>query len=161
MDPVEQAQRNRVVAVARTWLGTPYHTAARVKGGGADCLTLLVEVFEEAGLIRHLEIPHYPADWHLHRDAERYLNGLLEHTGEVDGPPLPGDIALWRFGRCYSHGAIVVQWPTVIHAYVGRGCVLEDAEAATWLTHVGENTEERGKPRPRRIFSYWNRKPNE
>lgn len=129
----------------------------RVKGAGADCLTLLAEVYHEAGLIPHIEIPFYPKDWHLHRDAERYLDGLMRYTREIEGPPLPGDVVLWRFGRCFSHGAIVVQWPVIIHAYVGRACALEDAEAASWLTTIGENTEDCGRPRPKRFFSYWGR----
>jgi hypothetical protein len=34
--------------------------------------------------------------------------------------------------------AIVVAWPVIIHAYVGRTCTLEDAVAAEWLSQVGE-----------------------
>ncbi len=68
----------------------------------------------EAGLIHQVEVPKYSHQWHLHRSEELYLNGLLGHTHEIEGPPLPGDIVLWKFGRCYSHGAIVVEWPTII-----------------------------------------------
>jgi len=153
----ESEERARVVEVAHGWIKTPYRHAARLKGKGADCLTLLAEVFAEAGLIPRAVIPYYPHDWHLHNDAERYLDGLLKYTREIEGPPLPGDIVLWKFGRCFSHGAIVVEWPMVIHAYVGRTCTLEDAQAASWLTHIGENTGDKGKPRPRRHFSFWGR----
>jgi cell wall-associated NlpC family hydrolase len=153
----ELDERKRVVEVAHQWLKTPYHHAARIKGVGCDCLTLLAEVFTEAELVPRIDVPYYPKDWHLHRDAERYLDGLLGYTREIEGPPLPGDVVLWKFGRCYSHGAIVVKWPVVIHAYVGRNCIIEDTEAATWLNFIGENREESGKPRPRRFFSYWGR----
>ena len=33
---------------------------------------MLAEVYEACGVIPHLEIPFYPADWNTHRDAERY-----------------------------------------------------------------------------------------
>lgn len=148
-------QRQRVVRVARSWLGTPYHTGARVKRAGIDCLTLLAEVFTEAGITPRIDIPHYNPDWHLHQGEERYLNGLLGYCREIDGPPQPGDIALWKFGRCFSHGAIIVEWPFVIHAYVGRTVTLENADAAAWLTHIGENVAERGRPRPKKFFSVW------
>jgi cell wall-associated NlpC family hydrolase len=151
----EEAERARVVAVARSFLRTPYHHAGRLKGAGVDCLTLLAETFCEAGLVPHIALPHYPHDWHLHREAERYLNGLLRYTREIEGPPQPGDVVLWKFGRCYSHAAIVVEWPLVIHAFVNQGCVLEDAEKAARLARVGENGPEQGRPRPRRYFSYW------
>lgn len=146
---IEERQRAAVVAEARSWLGTPYHHEARVKGAGVDCAQLLVGVFSAVELIAPPEIEHYPPDWHLHRAGERYLGIVLDHAREIAGQPLPGDIALWRFGRCFSHGAVVVDWPLVIHAYLGRPCVLEDAVKAVWLDRVG------GKERPRRFFSYW------
>jgi cell wall-associated NlpC family hydrolase len=129
----------------------------RVRGVGADCLTLLAEVYEQAGLVPHIEVPYYPQQFMLHNGAERYLEGLLQYAVEVEGPPKPGDIALWKFGRCFSHAAIVVQWPLVVHAYVNRTCSLEDVSAATWLNVIGENTGDHGKPRPRKFFSYWSR----
>ncbi len=149
---MQDTERARVVAVAREWLGTPYHTGGRVKDAGVDCLTLLAEVFHEAGLVEKIDIPYYPNDWHLHRAAERYLDGLLQYTREISAP-LPGDIALWKFGRCFSHGAIVIEWPIIIHAYVGRECTLEDASKAKWLSHIGEDAGESAKLRPVRFFS--------
>jgi len=157
MTTQEQQERQRVVEEALSWQSTPYHHAARVKGEGVDCLTLLACVWENAGLVPAVTIPYYPKDWMHHRDAERYLEGLLSYCAEIEGPPLPGDIVLWKFGRCYSHGAIVVEWPTIIHACAGRNVSLEDAEKAAWLTHVGENTDDHGRPRPRKYFSYWGR----
>ena len=155
MDKLEQEQRARVVDVAMTWLGTPYHHAGRVKGAGVDCLTLLAEVFREAGVVEPVEVPFYPMDWMHHRDAERYLEGLMQYAKPIDGPPQTGDIVLWKVGRCFSHGAIVTNWPQIIHAQAGRVVTLEDAENAAWLTHVGENVAGKGKPREKRFFSYW------
>ncbi|MDE2166546.1 MAG: hydrolase [Alphaproteobacteria bacterium] len=114
--PPHAAERAALVRCPRTWLRTPYHHRGRVKGAGADCAMLLAKVYAEADLVPVLAIPHYPPDWHLHRDAERYLGVLLDHVVEIAGPPTPVDIALWRFGRCFSHGAIVVDWPVVLHA---------------------------------------------
>jgi cell wall-associated NlpC family hydrolase len=56
------SQRQRVVTEAETWLRTPYHHMGRIKGGGTDCLMLLAEVYEAAGVIRHLDVPFYPPD---------------------------------------------------------------------------------------------------
>ena len=151
--PPHAPQRAAVIRCARQWLRTPYHHRGRLKGAGVDCAMLLAEVYAEAGLVQPLAIPHYPPDWHLHRDAERYLGVLLEHTVEIGGPPSPADIALWRFGRCFSRGAIVVDWPVVIHAYLGRGCVLEDAEKAEWLSRIGEGRDAQPKRRPVKFFT--------
>ena len=120
-------RRTAVVAAAREWLGTPYHHMGRVRRAGTDCLMLLAEVYETAGVVPHIEVPFYPPDWNLHRDAERYLEGLVQYAREIAGPPEPGDIALFKFGRCFAHGATVTAWPRLIHAYVGQGVVEADA----------------------------------
>src|SRR4029078_6925542 len=91
-------KRRAVLREAESWIGTPFHHAARVKGAGVDCLMLLAEVYERAGVSRRIEPPFYVPDWHLHRDAERYMEGLLRYARSADVPE-PGDIALFRFGR--------------------------------------------------------------
>ena len=115
--------REAAIAEARTWLGTPYHHRARIKGAGVDCLLLLHEVYVRAGVFeavgidpQTIVIPEYPADIMLHRSEETYLEGIRQYAAEV-AVPEPGNIALWKFGRIYSHAAIIVDWPTVIHAY--------------------------------------------
>ena len=37
----EIEERERLIAEAKEWLGTPYHTAGRIKGAGCDCGTFL------------------------------------------------------------------------------------------------------------------------
>ena len=122
-----RALRAAVVEEAESWIGTPFHHAARIKGAGVDCLMLLAEVYERAGVAPHIDPPFYVPDWHLHRDAERYLEGLTRYASEIPFPPQPGDIALFRFGRTFSHGAIVTDWPRLVHAYWSIGVVHGDA----------------------------------
>lgn len=119
-------QRSAVVAEAESWLGTPYHHMARLKGVGCDCLTLLAAVYHSAEVIPAIDISYYPPDWHLHRSDERYMDGLLAYAREVAAPE-PGDAALFKFGRCFAHGAVIVEWPRLIHAWNGLGVVRADA----------------------------------
>lgn len=164
MDEQEQVERNAVVSVARSYLGTPYAHEGRVRGrkGGVDCIQFIAAVFERAGIVPPIKIEHYPFDWHLHRDAERYLEGVTRYASEVPEPPyrepLPGDLVLWRYGRAYAHGAIVTEWPMVIHAILHDGCTLCEVDKSPWLNFIGEPHEDTGKPRPRKFFSCWPRK---
>ena len=108
--------RAAVVAEAESWLRTPYHHHARVKGAGVDCAQILIGVYGAVGLVEPFDTGEYPMDWMFHRDEERYLAWVERYAREV-AHPLPGDIAVWRFGRTFSHGAIVTEWPHIIHAY--------------------------------------------
>lgn len=149
----ESQERARVIQIAKSCLGTPYKNCSMIKGKGLDCLTLLAVVYQEAGLISNVKIPHYSPDFMKHRGTELYLQGLLGYTHEVE-KALPGDIALWKFGRCFSHAAIVVEWPVIIHAHISRNCMMEDIEKAQWLNLIGR------EKRPVKYFSYW-KKNNE
>lgn len=119
----EQEQRDRVVLEARDWLRTPYHHQGRVKGVGVDCLMFLCEVYHRAGLVPFVDPRPYPRDWHLHRSEERYLSGLMQYAKPVLEPKA-GDVALFKFGRCYSHAAIMLGEDELIHSYLGLGVVL-------------------------------------
>ena len=143
------SERERVIAEAKSWIGTRYHTMARVKGAGVDCLMFLAEVYERAGVIPHVEIPYYPQDWHLHRHDERLMDGVLKFAHPVETPK-PGDIALWKFGRAFAHSAIVIEWPAlVIHAVKPVGVVMDRADMAGLRF-------DRSGPREVRFFSPWN-----
>lgn len=125
-------QRDAVAVEALAWVGTPYHHHGRIKGVGVDCLMLLAEVFEAAGVVPHLDPGTYAPQWHLHRSDELYLQGLMQHCDELPAgaDPQLGDVGLWRFGRTFSHGGIVVQGghnPTIVHAYIGSGVIVSRA----------------------------------
>ena len=123
----EREQRAAVVAEARTWLRTPYHHAADVKGHGVDCAMLLVRVYCDLGLVEKFDPRPYTKDWFLHRDEERYLGFLLARSREVR-TPLEGDIVLFRMGRCFAHAGIVsrVAPLAIIHAFAPARSVVED-----------------------------------
>lgn len=86
-----------------------------------------------------------------------YLHFLRKVTTEVDPPARPGDIAVWRFGRAFSHGAIVTEWPWIVHACLVDSVRIEDVSKALWLTTIGERGPECNKPRPMKLLSRWSR----
>ncbi|MDI3260372.1 MAG: hypothetical protein QJR02_11815 [Sinobacteraceae bacterium] len=122
-------EREAILAEARSWIGTPWHHRQRVKGAGVDCINFIIGVFHAVGLAPDIDPGEYPADWHLHRDDERILNGLARYAHRVDSPR-PGDIAAYRFGRCVSHAAIVEDEHYIIHAYVVARAVVRTERSA-------------------------------
>lgn len=143
-----QKQRSEIIAAARSWRGTPYHHEGHVKGAGVDCLYFIAESYREAGVFDRVDIPKYAFQWNLNRSEETYLLGLLKYAHEVVTPQ-PGDIALWKIGRTFSHGAIVIEWPHIIHAVSAAGVTEENVDNAVWLKF------DHKKLRPVKFFSYW------
>lgn len=128
----ERDQRLSVCSEALSWLGTRYHPHARVKNGGVDCATFLLEVFQRRALVEPYDPGYYAPDWHMHRNEELYLKHIerfcvkkIEADGNIEDA-LPGDVPLFQFGRTISHGAIMLHVPVVIHSYVQRGVILDD-----------------------------------
>lgn len=118
--------RQKALQEAQTWLGTPYHHHGRVKGAGVDCGQLLIGVFGAVGVIEPRPID-YACDWHLHHSEEQFIEFIKSFGGfRIETPPQPGDIGIYRFGRCFSHGSIVLNDQEVIHSYIGLGVVVNN-----------------------------------
>ena len=142
----EQEQRLTIVEEAQNWLRTPYHHQGQLKGVGVDCAMLLYKVFNNVGLIPEITFESYSPQWHLNKSDEKYLDWVKQYSAEITTNPQPGDVVLYQFGRCLSHGAIVVQWPTVIHAVIDIGVFLDRGDNISIKLH-----------RPTRMvfYSYW------
>jgi cell wall-associated NlpC family hydrolase len=85
---------------------------------------VMIEVYKACGLIPATVDPRpYTHDWHMHRSEENYLAGVMDLADRVEEPQ-PGDIALFKFGRCVSHGGIVIKWPVIVHAYIEHDAVV-------------------------------------
>ncbi|MDE2112522.1 MAG: C40 family peptidase [Alphaproteobacteria bacterium] len=89
---------SHVVALARTWIGTPYVHRASVKGVGCDCLGLLRGVWRELhGGEEPESPPPYSADWAEAQGTETLRDALARHLVAIDIKDIaPGDIALFR-----------------------------------------------------------------
>ena len=110
-----------------------------------DCAQFPLAVYSACGLIEPFDPGDYPPDWHLHRSEERYLNQVRARARQKEGDaPLPGDFVVFRVGRCFAHGAIVVAWPRIIHAVVNRCVTLDEANSG------------RLAKSPRIAFTLWN-----
>ena len=139
------ALRARVVAQALSWLGTPYAHRQRLKSVGVDCAQLPLAVYAAAGALADADVGAYASQWHLHRGEELYLGHLQALGGReiARAAAAPGDLALWRYGRTFSHGAILVgPGGRVVHAVQGLGVVLGDLDA-----------DEDLRGRPMRLFT--------
>lgn len=155
MSNSEAEIRARVVAEAKTWIGTPYVSNGMVKGkrGGTDCAMLLVGVYANTGIIsKDFDPRPYPPQWHVHRNEERYMNYVLQFATEIPPPPermpLPGDLVMFKLGLAFAHAAIITDWPFVIHALGDSIVTADDISKAT--------TGKRALwTAPKHFFTFW------
>ena len=141
----EAEERAAVVAEAMTWLMTPYHHHARIKGVGVDCANLPAAVYEAVGLIPNVQ-PDYSPQWYEHRDEELFLAFVTPYATEITRDEIgPGDFAIWKFGRTYAHGGIITAPPLMIHA-----------SAPNQIVHLADiDRDDDFGTRPRRFFTLW------
>jgi cell wall-associated NlpC family hydrolase len=115
-------RRGLIIVEALSFVGTPFHHAGMIKGVGVDCLSFIYLCYLNVGLVEPQTIPFYRPDFMRHQSEETYLNGLLKHGHEVKAP-LPGDIAIYKWGRIFAHAGIVIDWPRMLHADADNGVI--------------------------------------
>lgn len=124
----------RAAEIARTWLGTPYHHHARVKGVGVDCAQLMLGIAEELGLITTgLVVENYSTEWHLHNREEKMLNLIEEFGCKPKEVHEVGDILAFQFGRVCSHLGIYVGEQQFIHARLDVRQVVLNTLSGDWV----------------------------
>lgn len=138
-------QRLKVVNEALTWVNTPFHERAAIKGVGVDCARLIAAVFKNA-LGLEMPVPEISLQYNLNHSREVYLEEVSKYFHEIERERLgAGDLVIPKIGRIHWHGSIVIGWPAVISAHGHAGKVLvSNAEVDDWI--VG---------REMKYFSLW------
>src|SRR5512145_3026693 len=114
--------RTHIVSLARSWLGTPYHHQASLKGAGCDCIGLVRGVWRELYGSEPQALPAYTRDWAEGSGRETLLEAARRHLVELaPSEAQPGDVLIfrWRRGTLAKHCAILATPATMIHALEG------------------------------------------
>ena len=123
----------QAVAAARSWVGTPYHHQASVRGIGADCLGLVRGVFGEV-MARDVEMPPpYSRDWGETNGVETLLDAARRNLEPVALANIqPGDVLIFRLRErtIAKHAAILATHQTMIHAM--EGAVASEVAFSSW-----------------------------
>ena len=132
---------DKVVGLARDWLGTPYRHQASCCGVGCDCLGLIRGVWRALYGSEPEPVPAYSMDWSEPQREERLWRAALRHLEVRSGAsPGPGDVVLFRMrdGGVAKHVGIISMIhpvPRFIHSYSGTG-VVENALSAPWRRKI-------------------------
>jgi NlpC/P60 family putative phage cell wall peptidase len=128
--------RQRVVAAARGWLGTPYHHQASLRDVGSDCLGLIRGIWREFYGEEPEAMPPYTPDWGSATGSETLLAAASRHLVKIDdvSAAKPGDVLVFRMraSGVAKHAGILTGPSRLIHAQEGFG-VVEISLGAWWL----------------------------
>lgn len=117
--------RNQIISEAKTWIGTPFHYHARIKGVGCDCVGLIIGVSEALGIqcLDQLLLPNYD----VYKDKDYLLECM--YSNFKSGSKTKGAIAVvgskdrgWHIGLLNT---IVGNKFTWIHSCMITGMVTE------------------------------------
>jgi NlpC/P60 family putative phage cell wall peptidase len=110
------------VALARGWIGTPYHHQASLKLVGCDCLGLIRGVWRER-MGSDAEVPPaYSRDWAEASGVETMLAAANRHLDPVVLADMaPGAVLLFRLRptTVVKHAGLLATPATFIHAIEG------------------------------------------
>lgn len=98
---------DKLIELAKTYIGTPHINGGDIKGAGLDCCTLVTNFYAELG---YKKIPvsfGYSADWYCRRNCKEILLPYLEKYFDKVASLLPGDLVSYRWGySSYAHLSI-------------------------------------------------------
>ncbi len=130
--------RQALVQEARSWLGTPYHHQARLKGVGVDCAGLPVGCARTLGLVApDFDVEPYPR----RPDGVTLIAHCDRWATRVELVNMAvGDMVVFKIARWPQHIGILADWIhggfSVIHALGtadGKGRVVEHRLSAGFL----------------------------
>ena len=153
---VEAKSRAAFIAEALSWIGTPFVNCGDIKGAGGavDCAMLLTRCAVDTGLLAPFDPRPYAPHWHVHQDRELFVEFLTDRLGAREvAAPRPGDVAVFRFHRTFSHGAVILNSTDMVHAWDGYRMVCQTRrDEAQFADEWVFGTR---KPRPVRYFDLW------
>lgn len=121
------AWRSKIVGVAKSWIDTPYHHGAKVKGVGCDCFGLIRGIWEEIYSGPEPEQPPvYTRDWAEASGEEHMLAAADRWMQKVDVADMfSGDVIMFRYAEGFiaKHAGILIEDCRMIHAMDGRSVV--------------------------------------
>jgi cell wall-associated NlpC family hydrolase len=134
--------KSKIVAQARTWLGTPFKHQGRLKGVGVDCLGLIICTLAELEIsftgknISEIDEKNYS----MLPSGERLQNKLNQYAQAITNSQImAGDILLMQFSGEPQHLAFATNHPNglgLIHSYLQAGKVVEHSLDELWQSRI-------------------------
>jgi len=129
-----QLWRDRVIEEAKEWIGTPHRHYEIKKGLGCDCGLFIIGVYANLGLIKEERPKFYPEDWAMHKPVGEMFESIVQkYCIEICKDEVkPGDLILYKFGKCLSHSSLAMEDDMIIHSEKPMGVTISNRFTNTW-----------------------------
>jgi len=134
---------DKLIAVANSWLGTPFVQNAANKGRGVSCHKLCGAIYNECGFVTET-LPDGPANWgRAHKENESLIVQWIDKQPQLvplDNTLslLPGDLVGFKIGGCVQHLGVMLDNKTFIHCLQHEGVNIKNIMDATFLTRLNK-----------------------
>ncbi|KAA8603224.1 peptidase [Salipiger aestuarii] len=125
---LSSADPTHVIAIARSWLGTPYHDQASLRGVGCDCLGRVRGIWREVVGPEPFPLPPYSRDRGETGPREVLAEGARRMMPEISPSDAgPGALVLFRMTprAIAKHVGILTGPDSFLHAYERLGVIEE------------------------------------
>lgn len=128
---------DELIHEAKSWVRTPYHPRASVKGVGVDCVNFVRQTYQSVDLVGDFQMPDYSMDggYHLdHEIVEPYIIAAGFHV--VENGNRPGDLLAFKIGKIVYHLGIQINEHIFIHAIRTYGVIESRLQDSTYLKRL-------------------------
>jgi cell wall-associated NlpC family hydrolase len=130
-------QLDDLIREAKSWVRTPYHPQASVKGVGVDCVNFVCQVYQSADLVGEFQMPNYSMDGGMHMDSEIVEPYIIQagfHVVETGN--MPGDLLAFKIGKIVYHLGIQISSNLFVHAIRTYGVIESRLDDSTYLKRL-------------------------
>lgn len=105
-------ERSKLISELDSWIGTPFFANQKgvaVKGVSADCVSFILQVFKNLGVISVDYFPQPYLSFHPGAEALKRLYNTFDELGAIDVTDQPlqyGDVLVCSSGRAVHHTLI-------------------------------------------------------
>jgi hypothetical protein len=131
-----------LMAVAQSWVGTPFCEMSAVKGAGVCCHQLMLEVLVEAAWLPRIEVPNGSRRWAEAQGVSLMIEWFAGAGSQwfievpIAEPQEAGDILGFRLGRSLHHLVMRLPGENWMHVVEGSGVVIAPEIAPRWMKRL-------------------------
>jgi cell wall-associated NlpC family hydrolase len=137
----DETRRRALIWEANSWVGTPFHGHAKLKGVGVDCVQLAGAIYIATGFLTEFNPGWYPIDGGNHDESSRVVewieqSGKFHRCSPHGAQAMPGDLICIQYARVAHHVGVVVAGEEFVHAMFNHHVMMSSLADSTYAKRL-------------------------